>query len=59
MLTKDKIENHINALIHKHEELEKRLEKEFLPEYISNVLKKEKLLLKDEIQSHTRKMELL
>jgi uncharacterized protein YdcH (DUF465 family) len=59
MLTRDKIENHINALIHKHEELEKRLEKEFLPEYISHVLKKEKLLLKDEIESHTRKMELL
>ncbi len=59
MLTRDKIENHINVLIHKHEELERRLEKEFLPEYISHVLKKEKLLLKDEIESHTRKMELL
>ena len=59
MLTRDKIENHINALIHKHEELERRLEKEFLPEYIAHVLKKEKLLLKDEIESHKRNMELL
>lgn len=59
MLTKQKLENHIDVLIHKHEELERRLEKEFLPEYISNVLKKEKLLLKDEIESHKRHMELM
>jgi hypothetical protein len=59
MLTKQKLENHINTLTHKHEELEKRLEKEFLPEYIAHVLKKEKLLLKDEIESHKRHMELM
>jgi len=59
MLTKQKLENHIDVLIHKHEELERRLEKEFLPEYIAHVLKKEKLLLKDEIESHKRQMVLL
>lgn len=59
MLTKEKLQNHITVLEYKHEELKKRLEKEFLPEYISNVLKKEKLLLKDEIQSHKTAMQLL
>lgn len=59
MLTREKLENHIHVLQHKHEELERRLDKEFLPEYIAHVLKKEKLLLKDEIESHKRNMELL
>lgn len=59
MLTREKLEHHVAALEHKHEELDRRLQKEFLPEYIAHVLKKEKLLLKDEIESHKRNMELL
>ena len=59
MLTKQKLEHHVTALERKHEDLEKRLQKELLPEYIAHVLKKEKLLLKDEIESHKRQMVLL
>lgn len=55
MLTKEKLQHHISHLQEKHDELEKRLEKD-PPEYISAVLKKEKLQLKDEIENCKRKV---
>lgn len=58
MLTKEKIEHHVTALQRKHEDLEKRLSND-PPDYIAVVLKKEKLLLKDEIEKNKRHMELL
>lgn len=58
MLTKEKIEHHINTLERKHKDLEKRLSND-PPDYIASVLKKEKLLLKDEIEKNRKNMELL
>ena len=58
MLTREKLEHHVTVLERRHSELEKQLRTD-PPDYISNVLKKEKLLLKDEIRQHKRDMELL
>ena len=55
MLTREKLEHHITTLERKHEDLESRLEKH-PPDYISKVLKKEKLHLKDEIERHRKHM---
>ena len=49
MLTKEKLQHHINHLQEKHEDLEQRLSKN-PADYIATVLKKEKLQLKDEIE---------
>ena len=60
MLTKEKIEHHINHLQFKHDEIDKRLQVEtHLPEYITSVLKKEKLALKDEIEHNKRRLDAL
>lgn len=56
MLTKEKLQHHINHLQEKHDELDKRIRDEHQPEYIQTVLKKEKLHLKDEIVTLREKM---
>jgi hypothetical protein len=44
-----KVEHHIKHLQEKHDELDKRLKPD-TPDFISRVIKKEKLHLKDEIE---------
>ena len=58
MLTKEKLQHHISHLQEKHEDLEKRINDK-PAEYILSVLKKEKLHIKDEIESMKAKMEAL
>ncbi len=48
-MDKTKIEHHINHLQEKHQDIDRRLKPE-TSDYISRVLKKEKLHLKDEIE---------
>ena len=62
MITKEKLEHHIAHLQEKHD----RLDKEIKDAYMDNVgdlevekMKKQKLKLKDEIESTKRKMESL
>ena len=59
MLTREKLEHHISHLQEKHDELDKRIALDMEAEYIVRVLKKEKLALKDEIDSCKHKMETL
>lgn len=59
MLTKEKIQHHIDHLQEKHDELDGRIILDMEPEYINRVLKKEKLALKDEIEHLKHKMEIL
>lgn len=54
-MNKEKIQNHISHLQEKHDELEVRLSK-VKEEYIATVLKKEKLALKDEIESFKKQI---
>ena len=54
-MNKEKIRNHISHLQEKHDELEVRLSK-VKEEYIATVLKKEKLALKDEIESFKKQI---
>ena len=58
MLTKEKIQHHISHLQEKHDEVDRRITVETnLPEYITSVLKKEKLALKDEIEYNKKRIE--
>ena len=54
-MNKEKIQNHISHLQEKHDELEVRLSN-VKEEYIATVLKKEKLALKDEIESFKKQI---
>ena len=54
-MNKEKIQNHISHLQEKHDELEVRLIN-VKEEYIATVLKKEKLALKDEIESFKKQI---
>lgn len=56
MLTREKLQHHISHLQEKHDDLDRRLQVDNLPEYISKVLKKEKLALKDEIEKITTQL---
>ena len=55
MITKEKLEHHISHLKERHEELDRRLIMG-KPDYIEKVIKKEKLLIKDEIRSCQEKI---
>lgn len=59
MLTKEKIQHHIQHLQEKHDDLDNRIKLDMEAEYIMRVLKKEKLALKDEIENLKHKMELV
>lgn len=59
MLTKEKIQHHIQHLQEKHDDLDGRIKLDMEAEYIMRVLKKEKLALRDEIENLKHKMELL
>lgn len=50
MLTKEKLQHHIDHLQLKHDELDSRIDADKEPEYIQTVLKKERLQLKREIE---------
>ena len=54
---KDKLEHHIAHLQEKHDELDKRIALDMDPEYISRVLKKEKLEIKDDIARFKHELE--
>ena len=54
-MNKEKIQNHISHLQEKHDGLEVRLSN-VKEEYIATVLKKEKLALKDEIESFKKQI---
>jgi hypothetical protein len=56
-MDKDKIEHHIKHLKHKHEDLEKRIQANPTDYIVSQVLKKEKLQLKDEIEKLKLKLQ--
>ena len=58
-MNREKIEHHISHLQDKHDELDKRIIKAIGThgqDYIINVLKKEKLALKDEIENMKKKL---
>jgi len=58
-MNKEKIEHHISHLQEKHDELDKRISeaiKNHGNEHIIKVLKKEKLALKDEIESFKKQI---
>ena len=58
-MNKEKIENHIKHLKEKHDEIDERITKAVQThghDYIISVLKKEKLALKDEIESMKKKL---
>jgi hypothetical protein len=55
-MDKVKIEHHIKRLQEKHDDLDKRL-KAASADYIANVLKKEKLQLKDEIERFKKQIQ--
>lgn len=55
MITKEKLEHHISHLKERHEELDRRLSLG-QPDYIEKVIKKEKLIIKDEIRSFQEKI---
>ena len=59
MLTREKVEHHISHLQEKHDELDKRIALDLEPQYITSVLKKEKLALKDDIEKYKHKLESL
>ena len=59
MLTKEKIQHHIQHLQEKHDDLDNRIKLDMEAEYIMRVLKKEKLALRDEIENLKHKMEML
>lgn len=59
MLTKEKIEHHIVHLQEKHDEIDGRISLDLEPEYITRVLKKEKLALRDEIEQFKNKLDIL
>lgn len=59
MLTKEKLQHHIDHLQEKHDELDRRILTEDHADYIMTVLKKEKLHLKDEIVTMREKMDRL
>lgn len=62
MMTKEKIQHHINHLAEKHSNLHKiieALEAEHAPDNIISIRKKEKLALKDEITSLRKKADSL
>lgn len=51
-----KVEHHIKHLQEKHDDLDKRIT-QTTPEYLTKVLKKEKLHLKDEIERLKNKIQ--
>lgn len=57
MVTKEKLEHRAQHLQEKHDELDKRIALDLEPEYITRVLKKEKLELKDEIQTLRKRID--
>lgn len=54
---REKLTHHITHLQEKHDELDKRIALDLEPEYITRVLKKEKLELKDDIVKYQRELE--
>ena len=57
MITKEKLQHRVNHLQESHDALDVRIKADLDPEYITRVLKKEKLELKDEIQKLKRQIE--
>lgn len=50
MITKEKLKHHLKHLEEQHRALDKRIDSDQEPEYITSVLKRERLQLKDEIE---------
>ena len=57
MITKEKLQHRISHLQESHDALDVRIKADLDPEYITRVLKKEKLELKDEINKLNKRIE--
>jgi hypothetical protein len=57
VITKEKLQHRISHLQESHDALDVRIKADLDPEYITRVLKKEKLELKDEINKLNKRIE--